>query len=49
MTPTLTIISVLIGIIGTILEHRYSKEAKEKKRDNEINKDIADNDSKALK
>ncbi len=44
LTTVLSIISVLIGIIGGVLERRYTDDAVKKRRAEERNKEIVDKD-----
>ena len=44
LTTVLSIISVLIGIIGGILERRYTPDAIKKRSNRERDKEIADKD-----
>ena len=48
LTTVLTIISVLIGIVGGVLERRYSEEGQRKRREYERDKELAEQNSIAI-
>ena len=48
LTTVLTIISVLIGMVGGVLERRYSQDAVKKREDNKRDKELAKQDSIAI-
>jgi hypothetical protein len=49
MTSTiLTILSAILGLMGGIVERRYSKEAVKKRDNNERDKELAEQDSPAI-
>jgi hypothetical protein len=48
VTPALTIISIIVGIVGTILERHYSKEAIERREAEERDEEIVLGDDPAI-